>query len=206
VTDHDVSQGGGEVPTSLSLIRRIQADQADAWRRFVDLYGPLVRSWCRRDGLQDADVDDVTQEVFRSVHRAITVFEREPHGGAFRGWLRVITRNAIRDWARRDAREAHAAGGSDAQTRLLAVPNEPLPDPDGQADPDEERVLLRRAVELLLGDFKEQTRLAFWRVVVDGYSPAEVARELGVKENVVYLAKSRVLRRLKEVYGGLLDL
>ena len=206
MTDRDVPQGGGEAATSLSLIRRVQADQPDAWRRLFDLYSPLVRSWCRRDGLRDADVDDVTQEVFRSVHRAIARFEREPHGGAFRGWLRQITRNAVHDRARQDAREPPAAGGSDAQAQLLAAPDEPPPDPDGQADPDEERALLRRAVESLLADFREQTRLAFWGVVVEARTPAEVARELGVKENVVYLAKSRVLRRLKEVYGGLLDL
>ena len=83
--------------------------------------------------LQDADAD-VTAEVFRSVHRGISRFQRGATGGTFRGWLRTITRHTICDMGRLKAREVQGTGGSDAQAELLAVPEMFLPDQDEQRD------------------------------------------------------------------------
>src|SRR5688572_20555053 len=90
--------------TSTNLLRRVQANQADAWRRLVDLYGPLVWSWCRQAELQPNDRSDVLQRVFQAVHRKIGDFERRTDGGSFRGWLLVITQNQVRDFFRRRKR------------------------------------------------------------------------------------------------------
>src|SRR5215207_5403568 len=87
--------------TSPSLLLRVQSDQPGAWERLVDLYAPLVYHWCRRARLGPEDTADVFQEVFRAVARTIATFHRDRTGDTFRGWLRTITRNKIRDHFRR---------------------------------------------------------------------------------------------------------
>ena len=76
--------------TSSSLIQRIKAQDADAWTKLVRLYGPLVDFWLGRDGLDEADVEDVFQDVFATVARGITDFRKDRPGDTFRGWLRTI--------------------------------------------------------------------------------------------------------------------
>jgi RNA polymerase sigma-70 factor (ECF subfamily) len=171
----------------------------------VRLFSPLVYGWCRRAGLQAEDAADVGQEVFRAVFRKVGDFRRGPEGGTFRAWLWTITRRKLLDfWEGRRDRPA-ALGGSDAVTRAEQVPFRE-PEPSG---PDEEQgevaLLCRRAVTLLQAEFEEETWRAFWEVVVDGRDPREVAANLGKTPNAVYLAKSRVLRRLREEFDGLLD-
>jgi RNA polymerase sigma-70 factor, ECF subfamily len=208
VTDADVYDHRGGAATSSSLLIRIQADTPDpeAWQRFVNLYQPLILSWCRCCQLQSADADDVTAEVFRSVYLGVAKFTRGESGGTFRGWLRTITRHAVCNLGRQRAKAVQAAGGSDAQAELQAVPDTPLAETDEERDREEERELLREALKAILSNFKETTRDAFWQVVIEGRSASEVARGMGVEEHVVYLAKSRILKRLRDEYGGLLDL
>src|SRR5690606_4676990 len=86
--------------TSLSLLSGLRARDAEAWRRLVHLYGPLVVSWCRRFGLQPADAEDLTQEVFRVVFNRMGDFRKEGGQGSFRGWLLGITRNKVREHRR----------------------------------------------------------------------------------------------------------
>jgi RNA polymerase sigma-70 factor (ECF subfamily) len=175
----------------------------EAWQRFVHLYSPLVYRWCRQAGLQEADAADVGQDVFRAVGRAIGTFSPDGSGGTLRGWLKAITRNKVRDFARGRKRQVEGVGGSSAQARLNEVAADPEPeDPPGG---EEDGLLLRRAVELVLADFKDESRTAFLRVVVEGHDPADVARDLGITVNAVYLAKSRIKQRLREEFAGLLD-
>src|SRR5262245_48996096 len=116
--------------TSLSLLARVQARQADAWGRLVELYAPLVYHWCGRCGLAAEDAADVSQEVFRSVAEHVGGFRKQRAGDSFRGWLRTITRNKVRDHFRRRQHQPQAPGGTDAQIRLLAVPDQALDEPD----------------------------------------------------------------------------
>src|SRR4051812_19850568 len=101
----DTARSSGPTPaselTSASLLDRIRADDPEAWRRFVQLYSPLVYSWCRRAGLNTEDTADLTQEVFRSVAGHVGSFRRDRPGDTFRGWLWTITRNKLRDFFRR---------------------------------------------------------------------------------------------------------
>jgi len=208
VIDANVPDGRGGPGTSSSLLLRLQApeEDAEAWRRFVGLYRPLLLRWCQISRLQPADAEDVTQDVFRTVREKIAGFRRDPTRGTFRGWLRTITRHAICDLARARVREQQGAGGSDAYAHLLALPDvAPAEEGEGR-DRDEERVLLREALRDLLPGVADHTREAFWQVMVEGRRPADVAQQMGVKEHVVYLAKSRILKRLKDEYGELLDL
>jgi RNA polymerase sigma-70 factor, ECF subfamily len=189
--------------TSRSLLERIRADDAAAWQRLVTLYAPLVCSWCRRWGLQDQDAADVLQEVFQAVVANIAGFRKGSGGGTFRGWLRTITDNKVRDLFRRLGREPRAVGGSEAQTRLAQVPMPP--DHDASASAPEERGLLHRALEVIRGEFHERTWQAFWRTAIDGRPSADVATELSMNAGAVRVAKSRVLHRLREELGDLLE-
>lgn len=204
MTDGDVQHHRADDETSSSLLVLIKARDQEAWGRFVQLYGPLVTLWCRRFGLQDADVSDVRQEVFRSVAEAIGEFRRDRPGDSFRGWLRVITRTRVLDFRRRESRRIQAIGGNDTQARLL---EEPFESSEAENDEDEQDKLLlvRRALDLVLDGCKEATRQAFLRVVIAGQLPAEVARDLGISVNAVYMAKSHILRRIREEYAEIVD-
>lgn len=185
--------------TSSSLLRRVQACDAEAWRRLTDLYGPLVYHWARQSQLQPADAADVAQEVFRSVSAAISGY-RHDGAGRFRGWLRTITQNKIRDHFRRTRGQPDAAGGTDAQQRLLDVPQADDPEmPD-----DAQSHVVRRALALIEAEFEPTTWQAFWKTAVDQQRPADVAADLDLSVDSVYQAKSRVLRRLREELHDLL--
>jgi RNA polymerase sigma-70 factor (ECF subfamily) len=180
--------------TSLSLLDRVKAADPEAWRRLVHLYGPLIYQWCRRCRLGAEDAADVSQEVFRTVAARVGDFRRDRPGDSFRGWLWTIARHKIGDHLRRREREPVAAGGSEAQRRLQEVP-EQLSDEDEAADVGS---LVHRALDLVRGEFEERTWRAFWRVAVEGHAPRDVAADMGITPDAVRMAKSRVLRRLRE--------
>lgn len=205
MTDGRVSEDESS-DTSSSLLIRIREKDPEAWRRFVLLYSPLIYHWCRRSGLNETDSADVGQEVFSSVAKAIGRYRHDQSGSSFRGWLRTITINKVRDLFRRRRVGVDAVGGTEGLAQILAVADGGQEDLSDDQPEKEELILLRQALEMVLSEFHEETRRAFLRVVVDQQSPAEVANELNISVNAVYLAKSRVRRRLKEEFTGLLDL
>jgi RNA polymerase sigma-70 factor (ECF subfamily) len=190
--------------TSLTLLERVRANDADAWSRLVRLYTPLIRYWCLRSGLREADIDDVVQDVCRSALSGVATFRRDRADDTFRGWLRAITRNALALHFRRGGRLPRASGGSEAFARLheLADPRPDLPDDD---PPAELQGLYGRALELVRGEFEERTWQMFWMTVVDDRTPADVATQFGVTPVAVRKAKSRVLLRLRQEIGELID-
>jgi RNA polymerase sigma-70 factor, ECF subfamily len=188
--------------SSPSLLLRVQANQAGAWERLVDLYAPLIYHWCKRARLTPEDAADVFQEVFRSLAEHIAGFRRDRAGDTFRGWLRTITRNKILDPFRR-AGQAPAAGGTDAQLRLLAIPD-PLP----EDDPSDQQVLhkqLHTTLETIRGAFEPRTWQAFWLVQMEGRDTSDVGQELGLTTAAVRKARLRVLQRLRLELGELLE-
>lgn len=197
------SQGEDSSSTSLGLLQGLQANEQLAWQRLVELYSPLLDHWCRLAGLQEADAADVRQEVFLAVSRKIGDFRREPAAGSFRGWLRAITRNKIADLARRRRGQPAGTGNEDAFD-AIATKADPE-DADSKIATVEAQILYRRALALIQQDFEEQTWRAFWGVVIDDRDASAVAHDLGVSVNAVYLAKSRVLARLREEFASLLD-
>lgn len=165
MTDRDVNPPAS--CTSSSLLARVKAQDQAAWQRLVDLYLPLIYRWCRQLGLQQADAADVGQDVLATVARKIVDFHRDQPGDTFRGWLRIITRNKVRDFFRKRHREAAGQGGSDAHQRLMAVA-EPEPETQSaEAAGEEESQLYRQALELLKSEFEENTWRAFWRVAIE---------------------------------------
>jgi RNA polymerase sigma-70 factor (ECF subfamily) len=189
--------------TSRSLLERVRADDPAAWDRFVGLYAPLVFRWCRRWDLPEQDVADVFQDVFQVVATHIAGFRKEREGDTFRGWLRTITHNKVRDHFRKLGREPGGAGGTDAQIRFSRLPadRDRAPDEDDSAEERAVRGLCGRALDLIHAEFEERTWKAFWQTAVEGRAPAEVTAELGMSPGAVRVAKSRVLRRLREELG-----
>ena len=122
--------------TSSSLLNRVNARDAVAWERLVDLYTPAVYCWCRKAGLSSADAADIGQEVFKSVARSIARFRHDRPSDSFRGWLRTITRNKIRDFYRN--RPVQASGGSAAQDALLQIPFDSDSETDESLNPAED--------------------------------------------------------------------
>jgi len=190
--------------TSLTLLERVRANDADAWTRLFALYTPLVRYWCLLGGLQDSDVDDVVQEVYRAALSGLANFRHDRPEDSFRGWLRAVTRNALALHFRRNGRIPFAPGGSEAFLRLqeVADPKVDLPDED---PPAQIRGLYRRALDLVRGEFEDRTWQMFWLAVVEDRDPEAIATEFGVTPVTIRKAKSRVLRRLREETGDLID-
>jgi RNA polymerase sigma-70 factor (ECF subfamily) len=187
--------------TSPTLLDRVRANEGDAWQRFVRLYSPLVYSWAKRCGLPNQDAADVLQEVFHSVAKNITTFRITPTG-SFRGWLWAITRNKVRDHFR--VSEATPVGGSEMQHRLQEIPED---EPESwSTDGESSRVgVVSRAAELIRGDFEHHTWQAFWRLTVENHVARDIATDLNMSVDAVYQAKARVLRRLREELGGLME-
>ena len=194
----------GSLATSSDLLARARASDPAAWERLVTLYAPLVFHWCRRWDLQEQDVHDVFQEVFQAVASHLAAFRKRGEGDTFRGWLRTITRNKIHDHFRRLGREPAGAGGTDAHLRLMALP-QAQPAESEPDDSDAERALFFRALELIRSEFEERTWQAFWRITVDGRLPKDVANELSMSPGAVRVAKCRVLHRLREELGDLIE-
>jgi RNA polymerase sigma-70 factor (ECF subfamily) len=188
--------------TSLSLLARVRANDQDAWARLTSLYRPLVAFWCRRAHCPAEEVEDVTQEVFAAAAAGLAAFRRDRPGDSFRGWLRGITRNQVLMYFRRNQGRPQPVGGSAA---LEAVQN--LPDLFAEPADEEAEVGLvyRRAVVQVRGEFEQRTWHIFWRTVIEGLSPAAVAEELNTTPAAVRQAKSRVLRRLKQEMGEVLE-
>jgi RNA polymerase sigma-70 factor, ECF subfamily len=177
---------------------QVRDRDAEAWRRLVELYSPLVYMWCRQAGLQAHDAADVLQEVFRAVAAGIIGFRRVRPQDTFRGWLRVITRNKLRDHCHREAAEPDAVGGTDFQMRMLEIPAEQS-ESASQAAPL--GVLFDEALETLRNEFEDRTWRAFVLSAIEERPTAEVANRLGMSVGAVRQAKFRVLRRLRQVLG-----
>ena len=204
--------GNAEVPpasksrsTRASLLLRVRdpADQ-DAWAQFVEIYGPLVYSYSRHRGLQDADAADVTQDVLTSVALAIQRFEYDASRGRFRGWLFNATRNRIINFSEKLRKGPRGSGRSDIAEQLLALHS--TEDIDNEFQRRHDWHLFLKAAELVRQTFAESTWAAFWRTAVEGESSQQVAESLGMTVGAVYIAKSRVLNSLREQLACMTEL
>jgi RNA polymerase sigma-70 factor (ECF subfamily) len=185
--------------TKPSLLLRIRdAHDSSSWSEFVEIYGPVIRSYCRRRGLQPTDADDVVQEILSIITRTIGSFEYEPGRGRFRDWIGTITRNKIARFYQTKGRQASGIG-PDASNLLEAVAE----DPEWSANLHAR--ILEVALVRIRGNFEPSTWEAFERIWCLGLPALEVAKTLGMTIDSVYTAKSRVLRRLREEVLALAD-
>jgi RNA polymerase sigma factor (sigma-70 family) len=188
-------------PSLLVRIRNLH--DREAWGQFVEIYAPLVYAMARRRGLQDADACDLTQEVLRSVSGSIGRLDYDRRKGTFRGWLFTVTRNALNTFLEAQKRVPQGRGDSAVQEWL-----------EEQTEPEEESTLWDReyqerllacAAEQVRPSFEETTWQAFWQTAVEGKPGKEVAALLSMSVGAVYIARSRVLSRIKEHVTRLLD-
>jgi len=166
---------------------------------FVEIYEPLIYRLARRKGLQEADADDLTQEVLNTVAGAIERWDPDPARGSFRSWLFRITRNLIVNLlaARRRRTANYGTGGTDMVALLEAQPA-----PEGEDsvlfDAEYRRRVFAWAADRIRGSFHQTTWQAFWRTGVLGHDVHSVAVSLGLTPGAVYVARSRVMARLRQ--------
>jgi RNA polymerase sigma-70 factor (ECF subfamily) len=185
--------------TPSSLLQRLRRPgQEQAWQRFTELYTPLLYYWARHLGLQPQDASDLVQEVFTLLVRKLPEFSYDRHK-SFRNWLRTVTFNKWRDLQRRRADRPLAS--NDAALQQLAAPD----NADLLGETEYRQMLIRRALQIMQDEFQPATWRACWEYVVEERPAAEVAAKLGVSVGTVYVAKSRVLSRLRQELSGLLD-
>jgi RNA polymerase sigma factor (sigma-70 family) len=185
-------------PTRASLLVRLRDPRDEAaWREFVDLYGPLVYGYARKQGLQDADAADLGQEVLTAVAGAVGRLEYDPQRGAFRNWLFKVVWRKLANW--RAARGNRARGSGDADTQRLL---EQCPVPEGEEagwEAEWQKRVFAWACTQVRPTVSDVTWQAFCRTALDGRRGKQVAADLGLTVAAVYRARSRVLARLKEL-------
>lgn len=190
--------------TSVSLLDRLRTSPNEAaWRRLDDLYRPLIHHWLLRDPKLGEEAEDLVQEVMHVLVRELPSFQRQ-RNGSFRRWLRAITANRVLAYHRARQRRPVALGAP-----LEECPLAQLNDPNSELsllwDEEHDRHVLRRLLELVEPMFEPNSLAAFRRVVFDGVGAAQAATELGMSVEAVWLAKSRVLNRLRQEAEGLID-
>jgi RNA polymerase sigma-70 factor (ECF subfamily) len=183
--------------THASLLVRLGLDLNDttAWNEFVQRYGRMMLLWCRHWKLQEADAQDVTQEVLLRVAKQMRTFRYDPKR-SFRGWLKTIAHAAWCDWLEARKRPGVGSGDSNVLDRLSSV--ESRDDLVRRLEEEYDRELLEAASARVRLRVQPQTWEAFRLLAYEGLSGAEAAHRLSMKTGAVFVAKSKVHKMLQE--------
>ena len=193
---------GNTPETRESLLVRVRDLQdREAWEQFAQIYRPVVYRLARNRGLQDADAQDLSQKVLISVAKAIPDWQQSSSGGKFRHWLHKVAKNATINALSRQPRD-QASGGSSAANRLKLQIDETDESWD-EIDLEYRRQLYRRAAEIVRSRADEITWKAFSLTMIDSISVRDTAERLGCSDGVVYAARSRIMKRLRDVVSEL---
>ena len=199
-------QSAEPATTSSSLLIRLR-DRADAgaWERLVAVYAPLLRDWLRRNAVPPQDHDDLVQDVLHAVAKEMPGFTYDRRAGGFRGWLRTVLANRLRNYWR----QRHSRPLATGDERFVVTVLEQLEDPrSGMArvwDREHDEHVVASLLELVRGDFEPASWEAFRLTALEGQEVSAVAETLSLTANAVKLAKHRVLKRLRQEAEGLLD-
>jgi len=180
-----------------SLLVQVRSlENREAWDQFALIYRPVIYRLARHRGLQDADAQDLSQQVLIAVASAIGRWEKSDENVKFRHWLRRVARNAIVNALSRRPRD-RAAGGTSIQELLVEQPQID-PESETQIELEYRRELYLRAARMVRGDIDPDTWRAFEMTVIENRSVDEAALELNKPVGSIYAARSRIMRRLRE--------
>jgi RNA polymerase sigma-70 factor (ECF subfamily) len=187
--------------TSRTLLDRLRnRHDSQAWQLWLTVYEPWLRDWLRMHRLQPADVDDLLQNILVVVSQKLPTFVHSGQPGAFRAWLRRILVNEVRNFLRGRQRQT-----TDAATDWLDLLEDNSSELSRQWDSEHDQQVTRRLLAAIQPDFAEQTWEVFRLLVLEDRPAAEVAQSFGMTLNAVYVARSRVLKRLREAMRGLVE-
>jgi RNA polymerase sigma-70 factor (ECF subfamily) len=190
--------------TRQSLLRRAQIGEESAWKDLTELYRPLILGWLNRQGVPARDLEDLSQDILLSVVKHLPAFRHSGNRGAFRSWLRTIVCSRTSDYWRAIDPGAHGSGGSGASAALQQI-EDPDSDLNREWDEEHDHYVLHCLLDLVEEEFEPATVRAFRRLALDGATGAQVAEELGLSVASVYVAKSRILQRIRREAEGLID-
>jgi RNA polymerase sigma-70 factor (ECF subfamily) len=190
--------------TRQSLLLRAQTGDESAWKDLTALYRPLIVGWLLQQSVPRPEVDDLVQDILLAVVQSLPSFVHSGRRGAFRAWLRTIVHNCTCDFWKSRSRQAQASGDSGV-AEVLRQLEDPHSGLSRQWDEEHDRYVMRCLLDLMELEFEPRTVQAFRRVALDGADSADVAQELGLSVGAVYVAKSRVLGRLRQEAEGLID-
>lgn len=187
-------------PTRVTLIGRLHdPDDSVAWNEFVALYGPMIINFCRKRGVAEHDIEDIAQEVLSALSQAIRDFEYDPQKGTFRSWMYRFVRNRLsRHWR---WQQRHPDRGSGRTTVQRMVENQESDDEITQEqewESEYRRRMFAWAAERVREEVKPQTWQAFEQVAIQNLDVETVASNLSIKPGAVYVAKSRIIAKMKE--------
>src|SRR5579871_5154091 len=171
---------GADSQTSTTLLRRLRQDPTDpgAWNEFVERYGRMIYRWCRRYRLQEADAEDVTQNVLLILAAQMKKFAYDPTK-SFRGWLKTITYRSWCQFARTRSKPGGGLGGDQNLDQLCSA--EAGADFLQLLQQEGDRELLEKAMELVRLRVQPHTWEAFRLLALEGLSGAEAAEKLQMK-------------------------
>ena len=181
---------------SVLLLLLDNPTDADCWNAFVDRYAPKIYGWCRQWRLQEADAQDVTQEVLARLVRKLRTFTYDPHKGTFRGWLKTLTHHAWCDYLEERRRAGGGKGGPEELARLETL--EARQDLLGALAEVFDLELLAEAQARVQLQVSPRDWKIFQELAVAGRPGPAVAQELGMSVAAVLMARSRVQKRMRE--------
>lgn len=189
--------------TSFSLLSKARRQDSQAWDRLVKLYRPWILR-CLHQWVEPNDAEDIAQDVFEILARKLPTFEHNRRPGAFRRWLRLTVVNCLRNF-RREKRTRPLVISEDELLRALDELAEAESEMARRWDVEHNRIVLAGLMDVIRPEFRPDTFRAFHRLVLDELPPGDVAVEMGLSVNAVLIAKSRMLKRLREEASDLID-
>lgn len=181
--------------TRFSLIEKIKDPRdAEAWSEFAEIYYPLVFGICRRKGLQHADATDIAQEVLSRVANAVGSYRHDQPGATFRGWLYRITRNLTVDFFRRKGRDPLAKA---APQHDLHEIQEPSLEESQEFHFAFRKHLFTVVAKVVQHQVHPQTWAAFWKTEIEHMDVVGASEELSMTRGAIYVARSRVIAKLR---------
>jgi RNA polymerase sigma-70 factor, ECF subfamily len=190
--------------TPISLLHRLRSEQDDSdWRRLLEIYSPLIGRWLSSYGISEPEAEDLTQEVFQTLLTEIRTFKHNGNTGAFRRWLRLTIVNRLKGFWR-DRRMESLTNGEDANM-ILKQMEDPASDPNIFWDLEHDSHVANGLLLLVEPQFTASTWQAFRMQVMEGIKARVVAEQLGISVNAALIAKSRVMKALREEAEGLIE-